>query len=94
MGHAKGRELFVQDTFVGADPKYRLAIRVVSELAWHSLFARTMFISDSDATEPAKPELPDAFPQAARTPHHQNMRHLRTLGRNVAKAGSLRPGIS
>jgi phosphoenolpyruvate carboxykinase (ATP) len=56
MAHAKGRELFVQDTFVGADPKYRLPVRVVSELSWHSLFARTMFISDTGATEPHKPE--------------------------------------
>src|SRR5215204_1829401 len=56
MAHADGRDLFVQDTFVGADPKYRLPIRVVNELAWHSLFARTMFISDSAASEPHKPE--------------------------------------
>jgi len=56
MAHANGRELFVQDTFVGADPKYRLPIRVVSELSWHSLFARTMFISNSGETEPHKPE--------------------------------------
>jgi phosphoenolpyruvate carboxykinase (ATP) len=56
MAHAKGRELFVQDTFVGADPNYRLPVRVINELAWHSLFARTMFISDSSATEPSKPE--------------------------------------
>src|ERR687889_306037 len=56
MAHAKGRELFVQDTFVGADPKYRLPVRVVTELAWHSLFARTMFISTSGETEPHKPE--------------------------------------
>src|ERR1051325_2697301 len=56
MAHAKGRELFVQDTFVGADPNYRLPIRVINELAWHSLFARTMFISDNEATEPRKPE--------------------------------------
>jgi phosphoenolpyruvate carboxykinase (ATP) len=56
MAHAKGRELFVQDTFVGADPKYRLPVRVVNELAWHSLFARTMFITDPSATEPHKPE--------------------------------------
>jgi phosphoenolpyruvate carboxykinase (ATP) len=56
MAHGKGRELFVQDTFVGADPKYRLPVRVVSELSWHSLFARTMFISDTGATEPHKPE--------------------------------------
>src|ERR687889_1138634 len=56
MAHAKGRELFVQDTFVGADPKYRLPIRVINELAWHSLFARTMFITDPTATEQHKPE--------------------------------------
>ena len=56
MAHAKGRELFVQDTFVGADPKYRLPVRVISELSWHSLFARTMFISNSGETEPHKPE--------------------------------------
>jgi phosphoenolpyruvate carboxykinase (ATP) len=56
MAHAKGRELFVQDTFVGADPNYRLPVRVINELAWHSLFARTMFITDDEATEPRKPE--------------------------------------
>ena len=56
MAHAKGGELFVQDTFVGADQKYRLPIRVVTELAWHSLFARTMFISNNSETEPHTPE--------------------------------------
>jgi phosphoenolpyruvate carboxykinase (ATP) len=56
MAHANGRDLFVQDTFVGADSRYRLPIRVINELAWHSLFARTMFISDLAATEPHKPE--------------------------------------
>jgi len=56
MAHAKGRDLFVQDTFVGADSTYRLPIRVVNELAWHSLFARTMFISDRSATAPHQPE--------------------------------------
>jgi phosphoenolpyruvate carboxykinase (ATP) len=49
MAHAEGRELFVQDTFAGADPRYRLSVRVVTELAWHSLFARTMFINDAEA---------------------------------------------
>src|ERR687893_998480 len=50
MSHASTRELFVQDTYAGADPRYRLPVRVVTELAWHSLFARTMFIND-DAGE-------------------------------------------
>ena len=49
MAHATGGDLFVQDTFVGADPKYCLPIRVINELAWHSLFARTMFISNTEA---------------------------------------------
>jgi phosphoenolpyruvate carboxykinase (ATP) len=56
MADATGRDLFVQDTFVGADSKYRLPIRVVSELAWHSLFARTMFISNSEDSTPHQPE--------------------------------------
>ena len=37
-------ELFVQDCYVGSDPDYRMPIRVVTEFAWHSLFARNMFI--------------------------------------------------
>jgi phosphoenolpyruvate carboxykinase (ATP) len=56
MAHANGRDLFVQDTFVGADSNYRLPIRVINELAWHSLFARTMFISKPNETTPHKPE--------------------------------------
>jgi phosphoenolpyruvate carboxykinase (ATP) len=50
MRHLDGRDLFVQDTYAGADPRYRLPVRVITELAWHSLFARTMFIND-DAGE-------------------------------------------
>jgi phosphoenolpyruvate carboxykinase (ATP) len=49
MAHAKGRDLFVQDTFAGADPRYRLDVRIITEFAWHSLFARTMFINDDEA---------------------------------------------
>ncbi len=45
----EGRELFVQDVFAGADPKYRLPVRVITELAWHSLFVRNLFIVDPDA---------------------------------------------
>ena len=39
-----GEELFVQDGYAGADPEYRLPIRVITEKAWHSLFARNMFL--------------------------------------------------
>ena len=44
MAYLEGREVFVQDCFAGADPTYRLPLRVITETAWHSLFARTMFI--------------------------------------------------
>ena len=37
-------EIYVQDVFACADPRYRLKVRVVTELAWHSLFARNLFI--------------------------------------------------
>ncbi|MDR3516223.1 MAG: phosphoenolpyruvate carboxykinase [Azospirillaceae bacterium] len=40
----QGREVFVQDLFAGADPNYRIPVRVVTQKAWHSLFARNMFI--------------------------------------------------
>ena len=56
MAHAAGRELFVQDTFAGADPRYRLPVRIITELAWHSLFARTMFINDNSAGTKHHPE--------------------------------------
>jgi phosphoenolpyruvate carboxykinase (ATP) len=46
--HVRGRDLFVQDCWAGADPAYRLAIRVITERAWHSLFARHLFIPETD----------------------------------------------
>ncbi len=42
-GYLQGRDVFVQDCFAGADPEHRLPIRVITQKAWHSLFARTMF---------------------------------------------------
>jgi phosphoenolpyruvate carboxykinase (ATP) len=41
-----GKDLFVQQVHGGADPQYRLPIRVVTEYAWHSLFVRNMFLID------------------------------------------------
>jgi phosphoenolpyruvate carboxykinase (ATP) len=43
-------ELFVEDLWAGADPKYRLSVRFVSPNAWQMLFARNMFV---------RPELSD-----------------------------------
>ncbi|MBC8214957.1 MAG: phosphoenolpyruvate carboxykinase (ATP) [Candidatus Marinimicrobia bacterium] len=42
----QGEELFVQDMYVGADPEHRMAIRIITDTAWQSMFARNMFIAD------------------------------------------------
>jgi phosphoenolpyruvate carboxykinase (ATP) len=42
--HLSGRERFVQDLYCGADPAYRLSIRIISEYAWHALFVRQLFV--------------------------------------------------
>jgi phosphoenolpyruvate carboxykinase (ATP) len=44
QGYLQKRDLFVFDGWACADPKHRLNIRVISELAWHSLFARCLFL--------------------------------------------------
>jgi len=44
QGYLQGRDVFVQDVYIGADPEFRMPVRIVTELAWHSLFARNMFI--------------------------------------------------
>src|SRR5512139_189752 len=51
MGFAQGHDLFVQDCNVGADPEYQMPIRVITELAWHSMFARNMFLVPKSAAE-------------------------------------------
>ncbi len=45
------RDLFVQDCWGGADPNFRLPVRIVTEYAWHSLFARNMLIPLASADE-------------------------------------------
>jgi phosphoenolpyruvate carboxykinase (ATP) len=49
LAHLEARNCFVQDLDAGADPTYRVPIRVVTPSAWHALFAETMFIRSSAA---------------------------------------------
>ncbi|MEJ2551342.1 MAG: phosphoenolpyruvate carboxykinase (ATP) [Anaerolineales bacterium] len=49
QGFLQGRDVFVQDCYVGADEEYRLPIRIITEWAWHSVFARNMFILPESA---------------------------------------------
>ena len=49
--HMEGKDAYVQDCYAGADPEYRLPIRIVTESAWHSLFARNLFRKIDDPVE-------------------------------------------
>ena len=44
LQHMKGKTLYVQDLFAGAEKNYRINIRVISELVWHNLFIRHLLI--------------------------------------------------
>jgi phosphoenolpyruvate carboxykinase (ATP) len=47
IAHARGKTLYAQDLYGGADPKYQIKARVFTELAWHSLFIRQLLIRPS-----------------------------------------------
>ncbi len=42
------RPIYVFDGFAGADPAYRLPVRVVNEYAWHNLFVHQLFLRPSE----------------------------------------------
>ena len=58
LGYLQGRDLFVQDVYAGADENYRLPVRIATELAWHSMFVRNMFILP-ESLEEYKRFIPD-----------------------------------
>ena len=48
LSYLEGKQVFIQDCYAGADPAYRLPIRIITETAWHNLFPRNMFIRELD----------------------------------------------
>jgi phosphoenolpyruvate carboxykinase (ATP) len=44
LNQLDGRELFVQDLYAVAEPRYRLPVRVITVTPYHSMFARNMFL--------------------------------------------------
>ena len=49
--YAQGRDVFVRDCYAGADPRYRIKVRVISEKAWHSIFAYNMFLRPAEGDD-------------------------------------------
>jgi phosphoenolpyruvate carboxykinase (ATP) len=48
LEYLQDKELFVQDLYAGADPRYRLNVQIVNELAWHNLFVRELFVRPTE----------------------------------------------
>src|SRR6059036_3899120 len=74
-------DVYTQDVYACADPRYRLRVRVISELAWHSLFAHNLFI------RPAADELMTFEPDPERDCTHGETFILVNLGRRMVIIG-------
>ena len=106
QGYFQGRDVFVQDCFGGADPGNRLPIRIITELAWHSLFVRNMFIKPL-TTEEYRRHVPEftiicapgfkASPQIDQTPSETyivlNFAKKMCIIGNTAYAGEIKKSI-
>jgi phosphoenolpyruvate carboxykinase (ATP) len=58
----QGHDVYIQDSLVGADPAYGIPVRIVSQLAWHSLFGRQLFIRRNPGdTAPHDPQFTILF---------------------------------
>jgi phosphoenolpyruvate carboxykinase (ATP) len=44
LAYLQDKDLYVQDCYAGADPKFHIPIRVITQYAWHNLFARQLFV--------------------------------------------------
>jgi phosphoenolpyruvate carboxykinase (ATP) len=51
LAYLQGNDIFVQDLHVGTDEQFKVPLRVITEYAWHSLFARNMFVRIEDQAE-------------------------------------------
>ncbi|MDX1419663.1 MAG: phosphoenolpyruvate carboxykinase (ATP) [Rubricoccaceae bacterium] len=57
--YTTGRDLFVRDCYAGADPRYRVKVRVITELAWHQIFIYNMFLHPADGEAVGEDFQPD-----------------------------------
>jgi phosphoenolpyruvate carboxykinase (ATP) len=56
--YLQGRDVFVQDLYGGADPEFRIPVRVITDYVWHNLFAKNLLIQPQ---EPVVHSSPDTF---------------------------------
>src|SRR5256885_5500631 len=86
-------EVYTQDVFACADARYRLRVRVITEQAWHSLFARNLFIRpNADELLAFEPDftvisLPSVSADPARDGTRSETFVLVNLGRRIVIIG-------
>jgi phosphoenolpyruvate carboxykinase (ATP) len=51
LAYFQGKDLWVRDVYAGADPNYRIGVRVVNEFPWQNLFVNNMFIRPDAQTQ-------------------------------------------
>ncbi len=52
----QGRDLFIQNLYGGADPRYRIPVRIITDHAWQNLFARNLLILPEEPTIHSSPD--------------------------------------
>ena len=91
--YISGHDVYTQDVFACADPRFRLRVRVITELAWHSLFARNLFIRPTaDELMNFEPDftvisLPSVKADPSRDGTHSETFILVNLGRRIVIIG-------
>jgi phosphoenolpyruvate carboxykinase (ATP) len=56
LAYATRLDLFTQDLYGGADPDYRIRVRVLTEYAWHSLFIQHLLVRPSPRERGQEPD--------------------------------------
>ena len=59
VNYMQDKKLYVQDCYAGADPNYRYPVRIITSFAWHSIFARNMFLPLPEDSESIKKFIPE-----------------------------------
>ncbi len=93
----QGRDLFVVDAFVGADIRYQIPIRIITDSAWQSLFVYNMFINpkNQDEYKKHKPEFTlIAIPGFSANPEIDGTRTETVITLNFAKKMALVAGTN
>ncbi len=96
------RDVFVQDLYVGSDEGYQIPVRIITQYAWHSLFARNMLIRQAPPDSPGLYTVidmpgfranPDRHGSATSTCVAMNLKERLVLIANTEYAGEIKKSL-